>query len=195
MLPPIAPFLSPKSVLRERMKAERKRASAARPDAPRHAAARFLASIPLKADAIVSVYAPIQNELDTAPLVEALRDKGYAVALPVVVQKGTPLVFRRVETADALKPGPLGVPQPDEDAETVIPDIVVAPLLAFSRDGGRLGYGGGYYDTTLGALRQSREVIAVGFAFGAQELETVPMGPQDERLDWIVTEREAIRAG
>ena len=83
---------------------------------------------------------------------------------------------------------------PPESAEAAMPDIVVAPLVAFDRAGARLGYGGGYYDRTLEALRATRATLAVGYAYGAQEVDVLPLAPLDQRLDWIVAERGAIRA-
>ena len=82
---------------------------------------------------------------------------------------------------------------PDDQAPIVSPAIIVAPLLAFTRAGGRLGYGGGYYDRTLADLRKAGEVLAVGYAYGAQEVDALPLSPLDQPLDWIVTEREVIR--
>jgi 5-formyltetrahydrofolate cyclo-ligase len=81
---------------------------------------------------------------------------------------------------------------PGVEAETVRPMIVVTPLLAFTRAGARLGYGGGYYDRTLAALRAEGDVLAVGFAYAAQEVPRIPKSRGDEPLDYIVTEREAI---
>lgn len=192
--PIIAPFSSPKGILRERMKAERARVSAARPDAARHAAARFMASIPLPDGAIVALYAPIKDELDTGPLADALREKGFTLALPAIVKKGAPLLFREAGLEAKLVRGPMGVMAPGPEALELRPAIVVCPLLGFSRTGGRLGYGAGYYDRTLAALRASGgAVTAVGYGFGAQEVQSLPVSKTDEPLDWIVTEREAIR--
>ncbi|MBY0421400.1 MAG: 5-formyltetrahydrofolate cyclo-ligase [Parvularculaceae bacterium] len=176
------------------MKAERAAAAKARPDAARHAAARFMASIPLGDGAVVALYASMRDELDTALLAEALRGKGHSIALPVVVKKGMPLAFRRADAGVRLIPGRFGVLEPGPEHETLRPDVVVCPMLAFTRAGDRLGYGAGYYDRTLGELRASGAVLAVGYAFGAQEIEKLPTTPQDAPLDWIVTEREAIRA-
>ena len=83
--------------------------------------------------------------------------------------------------------GPLGASAP-ATGDWVEPDVVLAPLLAFDRDGWRLGYGGGYYDRTLADLRARGEVTALGFAFAGQQVEAVPHGPDDARLDGIVTE-------
>lgn len=193
MLPPIAPMANPKALLRERMKAERRAAAKARPDAAVHAARNFMASIPSPEGAIVSVYYPIKDELDTEPLVAALIEKGARIALPIVARKKQPLTFRRYTPGDALVGGVYGELVPGETAPEVTPAIVVAPLLAFTRAGDRLGYGGGYYDRTLESLRKNGDVLAVGYAYGAQEVDAVPVSPLDQPLDWVVTERAAIK--
>ncbi|MCB2114299.1 MAG: 5-formyltetrahydrofolate cyclo-ligase [Parvularculaceae bacterium] len=177
------------------MTAERKAASKARPDAGRHAARIFFDNIPLPDDAIVSLYHPLPDELDTKPLADELIARGRTIALPVTPRKRERLIFRAYSEGDTLAPDRNGIMTPAETAPVVSPTIVVTPLLAFTRDGARLGYGGGYYDRTLKALRASSDIIAVGFAFSAQELKKLPMTKTDQWLDWIVTEREAINAG
>ncbi len=74
------------------------------------------------------------------------------------------------------------------------PEVLLVPMLAFDRSGYRLGYGGGYYDRTLAALRAAGRVLAVGIAYAAQEVPSVPHGPRDERLDWIATDAGAWSA-
>lgn len=193
-LPPIANGFGLKETLRLKMAAERKAAAAARPDAARHAARIFFENIPLPEGASVSLYHPLPEELDTAPLAEELLQRGFSIALPVTPKKRAPLVFRAFKVGDALTPDRNGILTPEPSAPEIEPDIVVAPLLAFTRKGGRLGYGGGYYDRTLELLRAKRDILAIGFAFAAQEVEKLPMSKTDQYLDWIVTEREAIRA-
>ncbi len=201
MLPPIAMTPSPKQILRARMKGERRIAARARPDAAenaaRHAARNFFSAIEVPDSAIVSLYYPIKDELDTEPLAAALTERGAAIALPVVGAKNQPLIFRTYQPGDALIDGAYGEQVPTDEAEEVRPTIIVAPLLAFSRAGGRLGYGGGYYDRTLEALRANAkshgDILAVGFAYGVQEVDALPFGPLDQPLDWIATERAAIR--
>jgi 5-formyltetrahydrofolate cyclo-ligase len=85
------------------------------------------------------------------------------------------------------------VPPPDADYGTgeLSPDILLVPLLAFDARGYRIGYGGGHFDATLAELRAAKPILAVGLAYAAQEVDEVPREPHDERLDWIVTEREA----
>jgi 5-formyltetrahydrofolate cyclo-ligase len=193
MLPPIAPFLDPKQVLRQRMKGERRAAANARPDAGRHAAHNLLQSVNLPEGAIVALYYPIKDELDTEPLAAALTENNVAIVLPVTGERKAPLIFRSYKPGDNLIPGAYGEKIPDENASIVSPTIIVTPLLAFTRAGGRLGYGGGYYDRTLAASRKAGDVLAVGYAYGAQEVDALPLSPLDQPLDWIVTEREAIR--
>lgn len=193
MLPPIASFLNPKAVLRERMKGERRAAAKARPDAAVHAAANFMSAIDPREGAVVSLYFPMRDELDTEPLAAALIDKGAKIAFPVVAKKKAPLAFRAYAPGDDLVPGSYGELVPAETAPEATPDILVLPLLAFTRAGGRLGYGGGYYDRTLEALRKSGAPLAVGYAYGAQEVDALPLSPLDQPLDWIVTERGAIK--
>lgn len=75
------------------------------------------------------------------------------------------------------------------------PEIVIVPLLAFDRQGGRLGYGGGFYDRTLARLRETGAVLTIGFAYAGQEVPVVPMEATDVRLDMVVTERGVIGSG
>jgi 5-formyltetrahydrofolate cyclo-ligase len=74
----------------------------------------------------------------------------------------------------------------------VEPDLFLVALAAFDRRGFRIGYGAGYYDKTLSALRARKAVVAVGLAFAAQEIEAVPDLPHDVRLEFVATERELI---
>ncbi|NOX96112.1 MAG: 5-formyltetrahydrofolate cyclo-ligase [Alphaproteobacteria bacterium] len=175
------------------MKGERRAAAKARPDAAVHAARNFLGAIPITDGEIVSLYYPIKTELNTEPLVASLIEHGAKIALPVVTGKDQPLEFRRYTPGDELVRGSYGELIPTADATAVSPSVIVAPLLAFTRNGGRLGYGGGYYDRTIAALREEGAVLAVGFAYGAQEVDALPLSPLDQPLDWVVTERAATR--
>lgn len=193
MLPPIANFMDPKRVLRERMKGERRAAAKARPDAAKHAASHFLSAIDIPGEAVVSLYFPMRDELDTEPLAAALIEKGVVIAMPVVARKKEPLVFRKYLPGDDLVDGSYGELVPVETAPAATPTILVVPLLAFTRDGGRLGYGGGYYDRTIAHLRETGTPLAVGYAYGAQEVDALPLTRLDQPLDWVVTERGAVK--
>ncbi len=127
-------------------------------------------------------------------MIEALAEKGLATALPVMHKVKYPLIFRAFTPGDELIKGPFGLSEPSADKASLVPDIVFAPLAAFDRQGTRLGYGGGIYDATLKELRAKKRVIAIGLAYSIQEAGGVPNEPHDQRLDFVVTEREIIRS-
>lgn len=161
--------------------------------------ALFRAHIEVPRDAPVAGYWPFRDEIDPRPILEHLHAQGHEVGLPAVVGRGRPLVFRAWRPGMRLAKGRLGEPTPPPDADygagEITPRLLLVPLLAFDARGYRVGYGGGYYDLTLAALRKAGSVTAVGLAYSAQEVDAVPHDGNDQRLDWIVTEREARRLG
>lgn len=141
----------------------------------------------------VAGYWPLGNELDSRPLLQHLAAQGVAVALPRMLERNTPPVFLPWDAQVALSADAFGILAPGE-GQAVVPRLILTPLLAFDRKGGRLGQGGGHYDRVLAGLRPSG-VLAVGLAFAGQEVAEVPLEPHDQRLDWVLTEAEAIRCG
>ena len=153
---------------------------------------QFRRERPFETPAIVSGFWPMQEELDIRPLMIELHNEGCQLALPVVVGKRQPLVFRAWRPGDPLEQGVFNTLHPSPRRETVEPEALIVPLLACDRDGWRLGYGGGFYDCTLRDLRRRHKATAVGVAFDDQFLpEEVPHGPDDEKLDWLLTDRRA----
>jgi 5-formyltetrahydrofolate cyclo-ligase len=142
--------------------------------------------------AVVSGFMPLNSEISPLPLMRKLSDVGVRLALPVVIGRGLPLSMRAFAFGDALVKGVWGIRVPPPEAPEVQPDVLLVPLLAFDRNGNRLGYGAGYYDMTIAALRAKKRVVAVGIAFAAQEVDEVPTTPRDARLDLVLTERETI---
>ncbi|SEN49322.1 5-formyltetrahydrofolate cyclo-ligase [Palleronia pelagia] len=136
----------------------------------------------------LSGYAPIRTEIDPTPAMAAHQGP---VALPVVTGEGQPLRFRAWHPGCTMVTGPFGAAVP-ADGQWLVPEVLIVPLLAFDRQGGRLGYGGGFYDRTLAQLRQGGEAVAIGFAFGAQEADDLPLEPTDAPLDLVVTERRVL---
>ena len=135
----------------------------------------------------VSGYWPMRTEIDPRPAMEAAAGHG-PVGLPVVEGPGRPLAFRRWTPGAALDRAGFGTRVPAPDEPEVVPEVLIVPLLAFTARGERLGYGGGFYDRTLAALRARGPVTAIGFAFAAQQVDALPTEPTDERLDLLVTE-------
>ncbi|HET9903950.1 MAG TPA: 5-formyltetrahydrofolate cyclo-ligase [Xanthobacteraceae bacterium] len=144
---------------------------------------------------IVSGYMPIRSEMSPLPLLRRLADAGISLALPAIAGRGRPLVMRAWSFGAPLQRGQWGIREPGPDAAAVVPDILITPLAAFDRRGGRIGYGAGYYDMTIAKARAEKRAIAVGLAFAAQEIDAVPMLPHDQHLDFVLTERETIACG
>lgn len=174
-------------------KAEARRAASARRKAAHEAGqgaacAHLAAALAPFGAAPLAGYLPMRTEIDPRP---AMAAHPGPVAVPVIAGPALPLVFRRWQPDAALVRGAFGADIPLEGAE-LSPRVLIVPLLAFDRRGFRLGYGGGFYDRTLAQLRGLGPVTAIGFAFGAQEMDEVPLEPTDEPLDLIVTEAGAI---
>jgi len=140
--------------------------------------------------AVVSGYWPIQSEINPFPLMQMFEERGYDLALPVLnpTAEGYEMRFRRFNLGDPLVPGPFGIREPGQIAPEVEPDVLLLPMLGFDVSGVRLGYGGGYFDRALAALRARKPLTAYGIAFSAQQLAEVPHEGHDERLDGIFTE-------
>jgi 5-formyltetrahydrofolate cyclo-ligase len=119
---------------------------------------------------IVAGYQRMGFELDPAPILSRFATVGAIIVLPIVGRENDPLTFATT------------------DAAAVTPDLIIAPLLAFDRAGGRLGQGGGHYDRTIAALRARGPLFVIGLAYAGQEIDAVPHEPHDQRLDAILTE-------
>ena len=133
-------------------------------------------------------YVPIRTEIDPIPAMAQASDYGR-VGVPVIIGEGQPLKFSEWTPESIMKDGPFGAKIPRED-RFFDPEIVIVPLVAFDKDGGRLGYGGGFYDRTLEVLRRRRPTLAIGFAYSDQMTERLPLEPTDQPLDLLVTEKE-----
>ncbi|HWA63706.1 MAG TPA: 5-formyltetrahydrofolate cyclo-ligase [Caulobacteraceae bacterium] len=184
-----------KAELRAALRRRRRALAAEAPDAPDEAAGR----LPLDAlppFAAVAGYHPLGGEIDPGPVLRRFVEAGARLALPVA-HPDAPLIFREARADDVTEPDAFGIPSPPATAPVIAPDIVVAPVLAFDRQGGRLGQGGGHYDRTLAALRAARPLFVIGLAYAGQEIEAAPMEPHDQRLDAILTEKGyiAVRKG
>ncbi len=132
--------------------------------------------------------------MDPGPLLRRLAGESARIVLPAARSAGEPLEFRAPNPGEPLEPDDLGVPAPPADAPALRPDLVIAPVMAFDRAGGRLGQGVGCYDRTLAMLRSSGPVFVVGLAYAGQELARVPVETHDQTLDAILTEKGYIEA-
>jgi 5-formyltetrahydrofolate cyclo-ligase len=137
------------------------------------------------AGVLVSGYWPFRGEPDLRDWFRSLRERGGLAALPVVVERGKPLLFRLWRNGERLERGVWNIPVP-ASGEPVFPRIVIAPLVGFDAAGYRLGYGGGFFDRTLAALPSS--TIAIGVGYDSAEMATIRPHGYDIPMRYIVTE-------
>jgi 5-formyltetrahydrofolate cyclo-ligase len=174
-----------KTALRECMKARR---ATLDPALGHLLAAHVLESGLVPEGAVVAGYWPLPGEIDILPLLEALHGRGHRLALPETPPLGSPLVFRAWTPGDVLVKGRFGTMV--STGAMVTPEVILVPLLAFDARGNRLGFGGGYYDRTLGLFGSA---LCIGCGFAAQEVEAVPVEATDLRMDAVATELRVVK--
>jgi 5-formyltetrahydrofolate cyclo-ligase len=152
----------------------------------------WIESARLARRAVIAGYWPIRDEIDPRPALQALAERGHGLALPVSVVRGEPLAFRAWSPGEPLAHDIMRIEAPLSSAAAVVPSLLLVPMLAFDRACRRLGYGAGFYDRTLAALRHTGAITALGLAFGVQEAERVPAGPGDAPLDAVATENGIV---
>ena len=157
------------------------------PEWGRELARHVLDQAPPPPGAVVGGFWPMAGEIDLRFLLRALHARGHRVALPETPPRGQPLRFRLWTPESVMLPARFGTQHPD--GPELVPDFLLVPLVAFDRQGRRLGYGGGYYDRTLPGLPGAG---LLGCAFAAQELDEVPANEYDARLPRVATERGII---
>lgn len=139
---------------------------------------------------IVSGYWPFRGEPDLRQWAESIHGRGGQFALPVVVKRNQPLIFRLWAPGAPLERGVWNIPIPADGAKEVIPDIVIAPVVGFDPLCYRLGYGGGFFDRTLESIGRSVRVLGVGYA--QQSISTIYAQPHDIPMDAVITERAVV---
>jgi 5-formyltetrahydrofolate cyclo-ligase len=155
-----------------------------------HAATAHLAALVRPGEA-VSLFYPINDEIDPMGLAGAIRAAGGTMLLPAVA--GRDIEFRKYEPGMELEAGSFGTAHPPASAGRGDPDLIIAPLAAFDRAGNRIGYGGGYYDRATARLTAAGHPFRfIGIAFACQQVEAVPAQSHDRPLDAVVTENGLI---
>ncbi len=146
---------------------------------------------PNPAGKVAALYHGLGSEVSPRVLANQMIEAGWTLALPAVEDAETGrMVFRAWDMAQPLVHDAIGLRGPPPGQSVLEPDLVITPLLAFQRDGVRLGQGGGYYDRALEALRARKHVFVLGLAYSGQQVENLPQEPHDQRLDAILTEKE-----
>ena len=146
----------------------------------------------------VAGYSSIHSELDIMPLLQKLDLEGVTCLLPVVDEYSRRLSFRNWRYGDNLILSEMGVFEPIYRKQECIPNVILAPLVAYDQFGSRLGYGGGFYDRTIDHIKRQfthdpDNFLIIGIAYSMQKVERLPCNDLDQKLDWIVTEEGAKR--
>jgi len=144
---------------------------------------------------VVMLYVSFRSEVETLPLIKQCMDIGKKVGVPLTVVGDGRIVPCLLEDVDQdLKPGYCGILEPDPSRVRALAakaiESVVVPGGVFDRLGGRLGYGGGYYDRFL--ADDVPHATRIGLAFERQLVEAVPLLSHDQRMHFVVTENEII---
>jgi len=151
---------------------------------------RFLELPEFRRSAMIVLYSPVHQEVETAVIAREALSGGKAVLFPAV--HGPDLKFHRVGALNELVPGSFGIPEPSGEAlNPAEADLIVVPGVAFDTYGRRIGYGKGFYDRTLHRLEGSGRLV--GFCYEFQLLEEIVGEPHDVTMDLIVTESRVIR--
>lgn len=151
-------------------------------------AAQFLAQPILPTgQRTIAAYLPVGSEIDPTALMHHLQNSGHQLCLPFCAATDQAASFRAFQLGDDLAADGLGIAAPQKD-HPCQPDIVLLPLLAFDRQGNRLGRGGGTYDRTLQTLRAQHQIRAIGLAYDMQMVDNCPVEPHDQPLDAILSE-------
>lgn len=139
----------------------------------------------------VLIYASIGSEIDTGSITEFLLQSGKTVALPKCRENGI-MTFHVISSLSQLKKGSYNIPEPDgtsESPEITSETVCIVPGLAFTADGGRLGYGGGFYDRFTSLYP---ELFTVGLAYEKLITGYLPILPHDLKVNAIATEERIV---
>lgn len=143
-------------------------------------------------DQVIAAYWPAGKEFDCRFLMDELVKQGFQCALPRVVKDSRILEFVEWSHDTKMTQGAFDIEEPEE-GNILVPDIVIAPLLAFDQKGYRLGQGGGYYDATLESLRTQKDITYIGIGYAEQAvLFKLPREDHDIPLDYMLSPKGVI---
>ena len=148
----------------------------------------------LKKAKTIASFISINNEISTESLNGYLISLGKKICLPVILNNNKYLIFRSYDKKDTLNRGKFGILEPDKTREEVLPDLILTPCLAFDKNGYRLGYGGGFYDRTFSKFRKlDHPFVSIAVAYDDQKINKVIRDSNDQKIDFILTEKKIYR--
>ncbi len=140
---------------------------------------------------IIGGYYPVNFEFDDLKLLKKFEKNEFIISLPVI-KKNFEMDFYKWSFFEPLKINKYGIPEPIIK-KIIYPDILLVPLIAFDKNLDRLGYGGGYYDRLILKLCKKKKILKIGLAFSVQKTDKVPTNVYDQKLDYIITDKDIIK--
>ncbi len=144
-----------------------------------------------KKNIYIGGYYPVNSEINCLDILENLEKKNFKISLPIT-KKNNKMDFYEWSFQDSLRVSHQGIPEPNTKKK-VIPDVLIVPLVGFDRYKFRLGYGGGFYDRYISKILKFKKILTVGFAFSFQEISKIPTNKFDQKLNFILTDKEIIK--
>ncbi len=165
-----------------------------RSDLSSKACTRLVSTDFFKQAGTILLYISFRSEVETLDLVDEAISTGKRIFAPVTLIGERRLEIYQLTSRTELVPGAYGIAEPDRDrcpkGDPASLDLVIVPGSVFSLSCGRYGYGGGFYDRFLST--QAPQAVRAGLAFDFQVLDSIPLAPHDELMDYIVTDRRTI---
>jgi len=152
---------------------------------------KILKKYNLKKNIYIGGYYPVNSEISCLDVLEILEKKNFKISLPIT-KKNNNMDFYEWSFQDSLRVSHQGIPEPNTKKK-VIPDVLIVPLVGFDRYNFRLGYGGGFYDRYISKILRFKNILTVGFAFSFQEISKIPINKFDQKLNFILTDKEIIK--
>ena len=134
---------------------------------------------------------PVNSEISCLDVLEILEKKNFKISLPIT-KRNNNMDFYEWSFQNSLRVSHQGIPEPNPKKK-VIPDVLIVPLVGFDRHKFRLGYGGGFYDRYISKILKFKKIFTVGFAFSFQEISKIPINKFDQKLNFILTDKEIIK--
>ena len=151
----------------------------------------ILKKLNFKKNINIGGYYPINSEIGCLDILEKLEKNNFKISLPIT-KKNHDMDFYEWSFQNPLKISYQGIPEPNSKKK-VFPDVLIVPLVGFDRYKFRLGYGGGFYDRYISKILKFKKILTVGFAFSFQEISKIPINKFDQKLNFILTDKEIIK--
>ena len=140
---------------------------------------------------IIGGYYPVNHEISDLDILRQFEKKKIKISLPAI-KNNFKMNFIQCSLKEPFVVNQYGIPEPSM-GKVVYPDIILVPLVAFDKNLNRLGYGAGYYDRLIQSIKKKKKILTIGLAFDFQELFSIPVSKYDQKLDYIITNKNVLQ--